>query len=83
MKAQSISLNAIVVAALALLVLIVLALIFTGKIKIFGSEAKKCVNQGGMCESLCEANEAELSNTDCTIKCCFDTYDDQQNDNNW
>jgi hypothetical protein len=83
MKAQSISLNAIVVAALALLVLIVLALIFTGKIKMFGSEAKKCGNSGGMCESLCEANEVEISNTECPIKCCLDTTDDQLNDNNW
>jgi len=47
-KAQSISINTIVVAAIALLVLVVMIAIFGGRIKIFGSEARSCANQGGI-----------------------------------
>ena len=48
-KAQGISLNAIIIAALALLVLVVLAMIFTGRIGIFTTEAKNCATMGGTC----------------------------------
>lgn len=83
MKAQSISLNTVVIAALALLVLIVMALVFTGKIKVFGTESRKCSNQGGACESGCEANEQEIANTECAVKCCLDIYADDNIDNNF
>ena len=73
-KAQSISINTIIVAVLALLVLIVIALIFSGKIRIFGGESRKCTNLGGQCQSReCTSNEATIPNTDCTTtqNCCM------------
>lgn len=39
----------IIVAALALLVLVVLALMFSGRMRIFGTETKACANLGGKC----------------------------------
>ncbi|MFH0979051.1 MAG: hypothetical protein V1837_07170 [Candidatus Woesearchaeota archaeon] len=73
-KAQSISLNTIIIAILALLVLVVIALIFSGKIKVFGTETRSCANVGGTCETACESNEAEQGNTNCVNKCCIDIY---------
>ena len=52
-KAQGISLNAIIIATLALLVLVVLAMVFTGRIGIFTKEAKSCdtLGRGALCVS--------------------------------
>ncbi|MFH0875477.1 MAG: hypothetical protein V1859_06050 [archaeon] len=50
-KAQSLSMNTIIVAALALLVLIIIALIFTGRIKITREGIDNCGNNGGRCVS--------------------------------
>lgn len=79
-KGQSLSMNTVIVAALALLVLIVLALIFMGKIRIFGTESRRCANQGGMCEPTCDPNEKEVSGTECSDytppqSCCVDLWD--------
>ncbi len=41
-KAQGMSMNIIVVAAIALLVLVILTLIFTGRISIFTREVQQC-----------------------------------------
>jgi len=49
-KAQSLSMNTIVIAALALLVLVIVALITTGRISIFSRESADCKNQGGDCK---------------------------------
>jgi hypothetical protein len=74
-RAQSIALNTVIIAALALLVLVVLALIFSGKIKIFGNATRDCKNMGGDCErDGCEPNEADISNTNCANHCCVDIY---------
>ena len=48
-KAQGLSLNTIIVATLALLVLILIALIFTGRVRLFRMGAEDCINQGGTC----------------------------------
>jgi hypothetical protein len=45
-KGQGLSLNAIIVATLALLVLVVLAMIFTGRIGNFTKEARSCSTLG-------------------------------------
>ena len=50
-KAQGLTLNTIIIAALALLVLVILALIFTGRIQIFGRETASCKNNGGECNT--------------------------------
>ena len=48
-KAQSLSMNTIIIAALALLVLIIIALIFTGRIKLTREGIDACGNNGGRC----------------------------------
>jgi hypothetical protein len=52
-KAQSISINTVVVAAIALIVLVVMIAIFAGRIKIFTGGARDCGTQGGSCANDC------------------------------
>jgi hypothetical protein len=77
-KAQSLSMTTIIVAALAVLVLIILALILTGKMRIFGTATGSCENQGGDCEAGCEPNERPLMGTNCPEAkpmCCIDIWE--------
>lgn len=53
-KAQGMSLNVIIIAALGLLVLVILAIIFTGKTGAFVRESDKCETQAGQCVLLKE-----------------------------
>lgn len=71
-KAQGLTLNTIIIAALVLLVLVILALIFTGRIQIFGSETAACENNGGTCKDSCVENEAEYRAAKCPAEqvCC-------------
>lgn len=48
-KAQGISINVIIIAAIALLVLVILSVIFIGKLGIFGVKVNECENKGGLC----------------------------------
>jgi len=48
-KGAELSLNVIIIAALGLLVLVVLAIIFTGRTGVFVKESDKCNVQGGRC----------------------------------
>jgi hypothetical protein len=52
-KAQGMSINVIIIAALALLVLVVLAIIFVGRIGIFGEKTAACESVGGTCYVTC------------------------------
>lgn len=61
---QGISLNTIIIAAIALLVLVVLALIFMGRISIFDDETVSCQNNGG----ICVASQTDCELEDGTIK---------------
>ena len=76
-KAQGLTLNTIIIAALALLVLVILALIFTGRIQIFGSESSACQNNGGQCRAgpSCEGNEVVYNAVRCPESqiCCIAT----------
>lgn len=68
-KGAEITLNTIIIAAIAVIVLIVLVGIFTGKIRFFGegvntveqeAAKKMCTSQGGYCASECpKVNGAE------------------------
>ncbi len=75
-KAQSLSINTIIVAALALIVLVILASIFTGRIRIFSEGLQSCTAKQGKCYSNnCPSNTALVENTDCENKkpkqiCC-------------
>ncbi|MBU0756462.1 MAG: hypothetical protein KKF44_00215 [Nanoarchaeota archaeon] len=68
-KAQGLSVNTIIVAALALLVLVVIALIFTGKIQLFTSSSDECTNNGGICVT----DEIDLETGQ--LKYCSGSYD--------
>ena len=48
-KGQSISINTIVVAAIALIVLVLMVLIFTGNITSWRTAVESCESKGGMC----------------------------------
>ena len=52
-KAQGMSMNVIIVAAIALLVLVVLSIIFLGRSETFSRETTDCVNKGGQCKADC------------------------------
>jgi hypothetical protein len=49
-KAQSMSINTIIVALLALLVMVLLIAILTGKIKMFNTATDTCSSVGGVCD---------------------------------
>ncbi|MFW5991095.1 MAG: hypothetical protein ACOCQX_02595 [Candidatus Nanoarchaeia archaeon] len=61
-KAQGLSLNTIVIAALVVLVLVILAAVFMGRMGAFGYEASKC---RGECRDTCREGEGELESMDC------------------
>lgn len=48
-KKADLSINLIIVAIIALLVLIVTIFIFSGKMKVFGSSTDSCASKGGKC----------------------------------
>lgn len=48
-KAQGISLNVVIIAAIALLVLVILSVIFMGKMTVFTRDSNDCLKQRGVC----------------------------------
>ncbi len=48
-RGQGMSVNVIIIAALALLVLVILAVVFLGRMDIFGTQTNSCTSQGGKC----------------------------------
>jgi hypothetical protein len=78
-KAQGISINVIVVAAIALLVLVVLSVMFVGKIGLFAGKSSSCSEQGGSCQiDQCSTGLKEYSAWTCPKtaegadqKCCI------------
>ena len=54
-KAQGISMNVVIIAALALLVLVVLSVIFLSKTGIWSRETVNCRQQGGVCFATTDA----------------------------
>ena len=65
-KAQGISINTIIIAALGLAVLVVLFLIFTGRIGIFS----KGVEESQTCDNLCKATGKSTAQAAGTDKTC-------------
>jgi len=67
-KAQGLSLNVIIIAALALLVLVILAVIFMGRIGMFGKESGDCATFGGSCSRTdCEGDFTRQVRYDCDL----------------
>jgi len=48
-KAQGMSLTTLIIAAICLIVLVVMIIIFTGNINKWGTDVKSCVARGGKC----------------------------------
>lgn len=72
-KAQGLSLNTIIIAALVIMVLVILALVFTGQMGDFGKTSKSCVSKGGECRAEClETESASLLGGSCSDEqiCC-------------
>ncbi|MBI4450505.1 hypothetical protein HY642_00895 [Candidatus Woesearchaeota archaeon] len=57
-KAQGLSINTIIITILALLVLVVIAIIFTGRVGIFGRGVSTCP---GRCDVTCNTNIGDSS----------------------
>jgi len=80
-KAQGISMNVIIIAAIALLVLVILSVIFLGKMGGFGKGVGDCTNKGGTCQAFCdpELSEQQMFEWSCGTeeqnmgndKCCL------------
>ncbi len=74
-KAQGISINVIIVAAIALIVLVVLVAIFTGRLGAFTRGVSSCTDKGGICEaSPCTGDTTTLPGTACEkdgLVCCL------------
>ncbi|HLD06094.1 MAG TPA: hypothetical protein VJC16_00990 [Candidatus Nanoarchaeia archaeon] len=81
MKGQSMPLNVVIVAAILIIVLFVVVLIFTGKIKGFSQDLESCVAKGGNCENVQSCGEkgegwTTIPRTECEEssppqKCCI------------
>lgn len=80
-KGFELSMNVIIVAAIALIVLVVVLLIFTGKVRTLNKDLEDCGSKGGRCESgvsgafgynTCPEGKAKVS-ADCgdTMVCCI------------
>ena len=64
-KAQGISINVIIVAAIALIGLVVLVAIFTGRLGAFTAGVTSCTDKGGTCEASCTGDTTTLPGTAC------------------
>lgn len=83
-KAQGISMSVIVIAAIALLVLVILSVVFIGRMGIWGKDVNNCENKGGVCAPTCGQDSAQSYPTaypawNCedeggqAMKCCIAT----------
>lgn len=73
-KAQSLSMNTIILAVLALIVLVVLVMIFTGKAGQFSKETASCTTKGGTCLPKDQPCQAPAPFSTCAEKdtvCCM------------
>lgn len=72
-KGFELSMNVIVVSAIALVVLVVVVLIFTGKIRDTNTDLAKCETRGGNCDSArpCPSGSVEVRGECSTGVCCI------------
>jgi len=72
-RAQGLSLNTVIIAAIVIVVLIVLILIFTGGMSNLSNELPSCSSKGGYCDADCGAYNYAVRNTECDeqgLSCC-------------
>jgi uncharacterized membrane protein len=77
----------IIIAVISLIVLVVLVMIFTGKISIINEQLESCANKQGTCESeRCPAGEIQQygNYNDCAEGevCCVSPFIDKEEDTN-
>lgn len=74
-KKGDITIETVVLVALALIFLIVVAFVMTGKITIFSKALGDCENKGGKCmaSGACYGTESGFSCTDKSEICCLNT----------
>jgi hypothetical protein len=74
-KAQGISMNVIIIAAIALLVLVILSVVFIGRMGTFSGETAGCASKGGTCyEGGCPQGTTPFSSGTCAEEgeaCCL------------
>lgn len=82
-KAQGMPVNVIIIAVLALIVLFVLAALFTGRTRLFAENLESCASKQGQCRAtICETGETTVPNTKCSQEdigagrktCCIKVY---------
>ena len=56
-KAQGISVNVIIIAAIALLVLVILSVVYIGRMGDWGAQTADCENKGGRCAEECGSED--------------------------
>ncbi|MBR9676956.1 hypothetical protein GOV04_02350 [Candidatus Woesearchaeota archaeon] len=61
-KAQGISMNMIIIAAIALLVLVITSIIFIGRMSGTTASIESCTNKAGMCGVVCGSEDAGTAN---------------------
>ena len=61
-KGAEISMNVIIIAAIGLLVLVVLSVIFLGRVGTFGEKTGDCEVQGGICAVECGSSDFGTEN---------------------
>ncbi len=76
-KAQGMSLNVVVIAALVVLVLVILSVILLGRMGVFTMDLNKC--KGECMQSYCDEGYSEISGNcydgneiDPSLKCCVE-----------
>lgn len=74
-KAQGMPINIIIIAAISLLVLVILVIIFTGRTGVFTKESGNCVNNGGVCTTGDCSEIGELVKESTAYKCYYTTAD--------
>jgi hypothetical protein len=77
-KAQGISMTTLIIAAICLIVLVVLIIIFTGNLNKWGIDIKSCAARGGKSCSTqpCTPKQTEIPNVCPTNQyCCVDILD--------
>ena len=74
-KAQGMSMNVIIIAAIGLLVLVILSVIFIGRMGSFSSETGGCTSKGGTCyPGGCPAGTTPFGSATCPEQgesCCL------------
>ena len=78
-KSQGLSINVVIIIALALIVFVVLTAIFTGRVRIFSQTLEDCESKQGRCDIGCKVNEAKITGAKCSTKekpiCCIQILD--------